>query len=178
MKKSNSAKTTSAIRMNNIVDGELNLSDLKHVVLPEKTKNALLLRKGDILINRTNSKELVGKCGVFQEEGEYVFASYLIRVRADNRRILPEYLAYAVNSPLGRQQVDALSRQIIGQANINSQEIRSLLIPLPPLEAQQEFMEYVAEGRAEIARTREAAQRLAQESKAEIEAMILGTNCR
>ena len=77
--------------------------------------------EGDILINRTNSKELVGKCGVFQAEGEYVFASYLIRVRVDNSRVLPEYLAYAINSPLGRQQVDALSRQIIGQANINSQ---------------------------------------------------------
>jgi len=163
------------IRMNNIVDGELNLSDMKHVVLPAKTKTALLLKKGDILINRTNSKELVGKCAVFQVEGEYVFASYLIRLRVDRNLVLPEYLAYAVNSPIGRQQVDALSRQIIGQANINSQELRSLQIPLPPLEVQKEIMNLVTEDRTEIGGIRKAAERLALESKTDIEAMILGT---
>ncbi|HLL71157.1 MAG TPA: restriction endonuclease subunit S [Pyrinomonadaceae bacterium] len=163
------------IRMNNIVDGVLDLSKLKHISLPEKERGKLLLKRGDILFNRTNSKELVGKCAVFTQEGEFVFASYLIRVKAETSKALPEFLAYAINSPLGRQQIDALSRQIIGQANINTEELRSLEIPLPPLDIQREIMRRVEESRAEIAREREAAARKAREAATELEALILGT---
>jgi type I restriction enzyme S subunit len=165
---------TLVIRMNNIIDGELNLTKMKHVILPVKTIDTLKLKKGDILINRTNSKELVGKCGVFHSEGEYVFASYLIRVRVDSSKVLPEYLAYAINSPLGRQQVNALSRQIIGQANINSQELRSLQIPLPALKIQKEILAHLAGCRAEIAQVTEATQRTTSSIKSEIEGLILG----
>ena len=166
---------TPVIRMNNILDGILDFSDLKHVSLPEKVRKDLSLRKGDILINRTNSKELVGKCGVFDEEGEYVFASYLIRLRADLRRVLPEYLASVINSPIGRQQINSLSRQIIGQANINSKELRSLQIPLPPLPVQQEFLRQIVDGRAEVSKIRGAVREIASDAKREIEALILGT---
>jgi type I restriction enzyme S subunit len=163
------------IRMNNIVDGLFDLQDLKHVSLPEKATDCLLLQDGDILINRTNSQELVGKCAVFHESGDYVFASYLIRLRANPDLADPDFLAFVINSPIGRQQVDALSRKIIGQANINSEELRSLEIPLPPLPIQTQIMSRVAEGRAEIVREREVANRLEESIEAEIEGMILGT---
>ncbi len=165
---------TLVVRMNNIVDGELDFSDMKHVVLPEKAKKAVLLEEGDVLINRTNSKELVGKCAVFHGQGEYVFASYLIRVRVDTDRILPDFLAYIVNSTIGRRQVDALSRQIIGQANINSEELRSLQVPLPPLDKQQEILRIVDQGREKISQARSAALKAGAEVKAAVEAMILG----
>ena len=161
--------------MNNILDGELDLGNLKHLRLSKNEMGKLLLKDGDILFNRTNSKELVGKCAVFHAQGEYVFASYLIRIRADSSKANPDFLAYVVNSPIGRQQINALSRQIIGQANINSIELRSLQIPLPPLSVQKQIMERVAAGREEIAREREAADRLAHDINAEIEALILGT---
>ena len=163
------------IRMNNILDGELDLGNLKHLRLSKNEMGKLLLKDGDILFNRTNSKELVGKCAVFHAQGEYVFASYLIRIRADSSKANPDFLAYVVNSPIGRQQINALSRQIIGQANINSVELRSLQIPLPPLTLQKQIMERVAAGREEIAREREAAERLAREINSEVEALILGT---
>lgn len=163
------------IRMNNILDGELDLGNLKHLRLPKNEMVKLLLKDGDILFNRTNSKELVGKCAVFHAQGEYVFASYLIRIRADSSKANPDFLAYAVNSPIGRQQINALSRQIIGQANVNSVELRSLQIPLPTLSVQKQMMERVAEGREKIAREREAANRIAREINAEVEALILGT---
>src|SRR4030042_5993691 len=99
---------TPIIRMNNIIDGVLNLSALKHIQLHEAEQKKLLLKKGDILFNRTSSKELVGKCAVFDETGDYVFASYLIRVRVDVAKAHPDYLAYVINSALGRQQIDAL----------------------------------------------------------------------
>jgi type I restriction enzyme S subunit len=162
------------LRMNNIKDGCLDCSDLKHMTLLRKTRDALLLQDGDILFNRTNSKELVGKCAVFRESGEYVFASYLIRVRGKPDKALPDFIAYCINSVIGRQQIDALSRQIIGQANINSQELRSLRISLPPLEVQRAMMERVAAGLAEIARQREAAEGLRHRTQTEVEEMILG----
>ena len=99
----------------------------------------------------------------------------MIRVRTYAAKADPDFIAYAINSPLGRQQIDALSRQIIGQANINSEELRSLQIPLPPLDVRRNIMRRVAEGRADIAREREAAQQRARDIEEEIEALILGT---
>lgn len=110
----------------------------------------LALQDGGILINRTNSKELVGKCAVFHEPGLYVFASYLKRLRAKEAEADPDYLAWAVNSVVGRQQIDALSRQIIGQANINAEEIRSLQVPLPPLKVQRRIMAVIGDGLREL----------------------------
>ncbi len=163
------------MRMNNILNGELDLRNLKHLSLSERDRKRLLLRNGDILFNRTNSKELVGKCAVFHSQEEYVFASYLIRVRIDDSKADPDFLAYAINSPIGRQQIDALSRQIIGQANINSGELRGLQVPLPPLSVQKEIVERIAAQRREIAQERAAAEALAHDIDAEIDALILGS---
>lgn len=163
------------IRMNNIVDGQFDLTNLKHLRLPKKEVERLLLKEGDILFNRTNSKELVGKCAVFHAQGEFIFASYLIRVRAVPEEANADYLAYVINSPIGRQQINSLSRQIIGQANVNSVELRGLQIPLPPLAVQEKIMERVAQGRAEIACEQESAERLSKEINAEVEALILGS---
>lgn len=162
------------IRMNNILDGELDLGNLKHIRLSKREMDALLLRDGDILFNRTNSKELVGKCAVFHAQEKYVFASYLIRIRVDLYKADPDFIAYVVNSPIGRQQINALSRQIIGQANINSVELRCLQIPLPPLGVQKQIVKKIAAGRQEIAREQETAERLSRDIDEEIEAMILG----
>jgi len=163
------------IRMNNIVDGQFDLTNLKHLRLPKKEVEKLLLKEGDILFNRTNSKQLVGKCAVFHSQGEFIFASYLIRVRAISAKANADFLTYVINSPIGRQQIDALSRQIIGQANVNSVELRGLQIPLPPLAVQEKIMERVADGRAEIAREQDAAERLSKEIIADVEALILGS---
>lgn len=163
------------IRMNNIVDGTLDLTDLKHVELPEPERVRLTLRDGDILINRTNSKELVGKCAVFHQAGEYVFASYLIRLRVLPESAMPDYITHALGSAIGRQQIDAMSRQIIGQANINTQELRSLQLPLPPLGVQRRIMKEVAASRARIARERETARALSTRIATDMEAYLLGT---
>ncbi len=152
------------IRMNNIKDGALDVSDLKFVEIADPELERLRLHSGDILFNRTNSKELVGKCAVYRDIGtEAVFASYLIRVRVDEARALPEYVAFFLNGPLGRLQINAASRQIIGQANINSVELRALRVPLPPIDRQKRIMAAVealaekssaARGQANELRTR------------------------
>jgi type I restriction enzyme, S subunit len=163
------------IRMNNLVDGFLDASKLKHIQLTDKEQKSLLLNYGDILFNRTNSKDLVGKCAVFDLDGDYVFASYLIRLKVDESKAIPEFITYVINSRIGRQQIDSLSRQIIGQANINSEEIRSLQIPLPPIKTQIDIMSRSKEGHKTISYEREKAESKKMEIEAEIEVLILGT---
>jgi type I restriction enzyme, S subunit len=174
-KANSSGNGTPVIRMNNIVDGSLDLSDMKYVDLSPDERKRLVLQDGDILFNRTNSKELVGKCAVFHERGEYVFASYLIRVRPVPSKATPDFLVRVINSPIGRQQINALSRQIIGQANVNSVELRSLQIPLPPLDIQRAIVARIQAGRAEIARLRGEAEYVRRTARVEVEALILGT---
>ena len=174
-KANSTGKGVPVLRIGNIKNRSLDLSDLKHILLPKKTFEGLLLRDGDILIIRTSgSRDLVGTCAVFRGEGDFVFASYLIRLRFNPDKIVPEFVSWFLNSSLGRQQVDAVSRQIM-QNNINSEELRGLQIPLPPLTVQQKIMERVASGCAEIAREREAAENLSKSINAEVEALVLGT---
>ncbi len=174
-KANTTGKGTPVVRMNNIKDGYLDFSDLKHINLSDKTIQTLLLKDGDILINRTNSKELVGKCAVFHDIDNYVYASYIIRVRVQLNIALPDFIAYCINSVIGRKQIDALSRQIIGQANINSQELRSLLLPLPPLDIQQKIMRHIKTNKqAALSKTQKTTM-LWQETQEKIEKLILGT---
>ncbi len=173
-KANTSSDGTPILRMNNIVGGQLDLTRLKYVQLPERERMKLLLRDGDILFNRTNSKELVGKCAVFHASGEYVFASYLIRLRVIADQASPDFIAYAINSSIGRLQIDALSRQIIGQANVNTDELRSLRIPLPPLSIQSDIVGRIEKDRQKIAREKENAEELQSRVEKEVEEMILG----
>jgi hypothetical protein len=81
------------LRMLNLQDGEWDLTDMKYIAMDDREKRPYLMGHGDILFNRTNSKELVGKCNVFNLRGEYVFASYLVRVRLKAAGGLrPEYV--------------------------------------------------------------------------------------
>lgn len=173
-KANTSEKGTPVLRMNNIKEGYLDYSNLKHVVLPKRTRESLMLVDGDILFNRTNSKQLVGKCAVFHGSDEYIFASYLIRVRPEPNTAISDFVAYCINSVIGRQQIDALSRQIIGQANINSQELRSLRLPLPPLDVQKDIMAHIEAGRNEIVQQGATVNRLHSQTQTKIEKMILG----
>lgn len=93
------------LRMNNIQDGVMDLSNIKHIKLSAKERDKLTLKPGDILFNRTNSRELVGKCAVFGTRGEYVFASYCIRVRLNHELADSNYIAIFINSALGREQI-------------------------------------------------------------------------
>lgn len=162
------------LRMSNIVDGRIDLSDLKHVVLSESDIRRWRLDVNDILFNRTNSKELVGKCAVFDDPILAVFASYLIRVKVDSSLVIPHFVTAVLNGPIGRRQIDAVSRQIIGQANINSKELSALRIPLPPLDVQSKLVEALRAARMRADTLRAQAVKHRDSSRAEVEAMILG----
>ncbi len=162
------------LRISNIKEGLVTFSDLKYIHLPDKTLENLKLVDGDILIIRTSgSRDLVGTCAVFHASGNFVFASYLIRLRINRRKALSNFVAYFINSPLGRQQIDMISRQIM-QNNINSQELRSLRIPVPPLHVQQEIVDMLNRQRQRITEARKVAEERQARATCKVEEMILG----
>lgn len=150
---------TPMLRMNNVINTELDIADLKYIQIEQSQKEKLLLEKGDLLFNRTNSKELVGKAAVFELEGEYTFASYLIRLKFDFQRINPHYINYLLNSPIGRTQIDMISRQVLGQANVNAQELQNFIFPVPDdLKIQEEVVQKISDIKREARRLRDKAE--------------------
>ena len=131
------------LRMGNIQNGLLDVKDLKYLHIAEKDRYKWILRLGDILVNRTNSAELVGKCAVFDLEGEWGFASYLIRLRLDTERANPYLVARYINSSLGREYMFRERKQMTGQANVNAKKLKALPIKLPPLRQQEKVIEYL-----------------------------------
>lgn len=128
------------IRMNNITtSGDLDLSALKYVHLEEGELRRNLLQPGELLFNRTNTKELVGKTGLWRSGIEAVAASYLIRVRIRRDRACPEYVWAWMNVPFLKQQLFDRARRAVGMANINTAELRSLPILVPPRSLQEKF---------------------------------------
>ena len=92
-----------------------------------------LLSPGDVLVNRTNSLELVGKAATFdRQDGEWAYASYVVRIQVDTERVLPEFVTATINSRIGRRYVLRTARRAIGMVNINAKEMAGFPIPLPP----------------------------------------------
>ena len=124
------------LRMGNIVEGVLDFSDLKFLPEGHDEFPSLLLRAGDVLFNRTNSAELVGKTAVFHHHADACsFASYLIRVRLLHG-VQPEYVARFINSYAGRRWIASVVSQQVGQANVNGTKLRACVLPLPPAAEQ------------------------------------------
>ena len=131
------------LRMNNIKsNGEMCYSNLKYVGANIKDLPKLYLEKGDILFNRTNSYDLVGKTGLFEENSRYTFASYLIRLRIYG--ISNKYVHLCMNSNYYRTtQIEPYIVQQNGQANYNGTKVASTLIPIPPLKEQNKIVHKV-----------------------------------
>lgn len=128
------------IRMGNVTAaGDLDLDDLKFVELSEEDAERFRLREGDLLFNRTNSKELVGKTGLWDGSLDAVVASYFIRLRTRPDVAVPSYLWTWMNSLHMKRVLFDTARGAIGQANINSKELRAFRVAVPPLDMQQTF---------------------------------------
>lgn len=141
------------LRMGDIQNGKLRFNKLKY--LKKITDKKLLLQKGDLLFNRTNSAELVGKSAVFNSDFVCSFASYLIKVRF-SEKLNSDYVCFYINSPYGKAWAKTQLTQQVGQANINSQKLQALQIPVPTL-AEQERIVAEIESRFERADALETA---------------------
>ena len=130
------------LRMNNITyDGELDLSDIKRIDVPESELEKCTVRQGDVLFNRTNSKELVGKTCVYNRDEMMVLAGFVIRIRV-NSRVLPVFLSSFMNTDFSKQMLLGMCRTAVGQANINAKELQDIGLYIPPIDLQQKFIDF------------------------------------
>ena len=131
------------LRMNNLTfDGHLDLKDLKRIDIPEEEIEKCIVRKGDVLFNRTNSVELVGKTCVFDLDEEMVIAGYIIRVRLGQEMIPTVFSAFMNSQPI-KELLRGMAKGAVNQANINAQELQSIRIYLPPIDLQEQFAAFV-----------------------------------
>ncbi len=142
-KSSEEVKEYAVLRMNNLTySGHLDLTSLKYMDLEEKDKEKYLVQKGDLLFNRTNSKELVGKTVVYNLDKPIAYAGYLIRVRTINTST-NVYISAFLNSKVGKTVLFNMCKSIVGMANINAQELQNIKLPVPPLDLQNKFAKII-----------------------------------
>lgn len=145
------------VRMGNIQNGKIQMNDLKYLPAGHPDVNSLLLEDGDILFNRTNSAELVGKTAVYRTSlGPATFASYLIRCRLIDG-IDPDWVGTVINSSIGRTYIGSVVTQQVGQANVNGTKLAAMPIPLPPWSEQQEIINALEHQRAGMERLQQEA---------------------
>ena len=128
------------LRMGNIQDGNLDFTSLKFLPANHEEFPSLFLQEGDLLFNRTNSPELVGKTAVYRSQiSPCSFASYLISVRF-SQNYIPELASTFINSAYGKHWIKSVVVQQVGQANVNGSKLSALAVPLPPFEEQKEII--------------------------------------
>jgi type I restriction enzyme S subunit len=138
------------LRMGNLFNGGLDLDDLKYLPEDHEEFPDLLLKDGDLLFNRTNSPELVGKSAVYRGvPSPCSYASYLIALRFSSG-CLPDWLAFFLNSVFGRRWIKTVVVQQVGQANVNGTKLQALSFPLPPFAEQEQIVSLVEERLSQI----------------------------
>lgn len=131
------------LRIPNVIGARILWEDLKYASLPETEIKRLRLVQGDILFVRTNGNpDYIGRCAVFEGNKEAIYASYLIRGRMKAAtKLLPHFAQFCFSLPTYRSRIVAEAKTTAGNYNINTEGLRSLKLPLPPLNKQQDFVE-------------------------------------
>lgn len=127
------------LRIPNVLGGRINFDDLKFAVLPEAEQRRLALQRGDIVVVRTNGNpSYVGRSAIVRHsEGVLLYASYLIRLRLIPDRAWPPFIDAALKSSELREALLRSATTSAGNYNINSESLRRLVVPLPPLDEQR-----------------------------------------
>jgi type I restriction enzyme S subunit len=129
---------TTMVGMKDIQDGKILTTKLVRVNLSDKEREKYMLHKGDLLINRTNSFDLVGKVGIFDSEEKASYASYLVKLKPNTNKISPNYLNYWLNSSIAQRNIKRIATRAVSQANINPTEFKKhCFLPLPSLFEQK-----------------------------------------
>lgn len=145
---------TAVLRIPNIGERGIQIDDLKYAEFTPTESARLALDVGDLLLIRSNgSVDLVGKTAVVSKrETGMLYAGYLIRMRVNRSLILPEFLHYWLMTPSVREIIERTAKSTSGVNNINSEEVRSLPLLLPPLEVQTQICARVAQAFSSIDR--------------------------
>lgn len=137
---------TAVLRIPNVMGGEVDTEDLKYIELTQAEQKRLRLTIADVLIVRSNGNpDYVGRSAPITEDvakSLMVYASYLIRLRTDTTRLLPEYLSAFLNSAYGRAAMRNIIRTTAGQSNLSGENLTKVRLPIPPLAEQERFREF------------------------------------
>ena len=130
------------LRMGNIQDGKVVYDKLVFSNNVEDNRK-YLLQDGDLLFNRTNSAELVGKTAIFKGNRHVIYAGYLILLRPIKTN--SEYLNYIFSSPYVRSYCKEVKTIGVQQCNINAEKVSQLLVPIAPFEEQMRIVDKIKE---------------------------------
>lgn len=143
------------LRMGNLQDGWIDPAVLKWGELADTEAQALALDVGDILFNRTNSRDLVGKVALVREPTDFLYASYIVRLRVNRSVADPYYLFAVMHSRRAQAQFKSIATPGVSQSNINPTNLKKQPVPIPSLAEQREI--------AVKLQSAEAARRMAME---------------
>lgn len=129
------------IRMGNIQNGVIDWDNLVYTSDDEEIKK-YSLEFGDVLFNRTNSPELVGKTAIYKGEQKAIYAGYLIKIKCLSN-LLPDYLNYSLNSSYAKDYCQKVKSDGVNQSNINAQKLKNYTLLIPPLAEQEEIVKRV-----------------------------------
>lgn len=141
-KKSSDDGEVVVLRMGNLQNGEIDWSNLAYTSDEEDIKK-YLLKSGDVLFNRTNSPELVGKTSIYRGEMPAIYAGYLIKLDYEKNIVVGDYLNYYLNSYKAKEYYMQVKTDGVSQSNINAKKIGEFEIPLPTLPEQHEIVRLI-----------------------------------
>ncbi len=138
---------TGVLRIPNVVSGRVDAIDLKYAIFDKSELEDYSLQDGDLLTIRSNgSVSIVGKAALIEiKNSHFIYAGYLIRLRPNSEVLNSKYLLFAIESHMLRKQIEAKAKSTSGVNNINSDEIKSLIIPVTNLEEQGVIVEVLEE---------------------------------
>ena len=168
---------TPVLRIPNVIGGRVDVTELKYASLPEKVAEGLRLVRGDLLFVRTNgNRENTGRCAMYDDDPpSALFASYLIRARLDTGRALSQFVQFYTTTRKGKEYLSGrASNAADGKFNINSQTIKGVQMPLPPLDEQRDIADVLAACDAKIAALEAEATLLDELFRAMLEEFVSG----
>ena len=154
-------------RMNDLIDGRcVDSGKMKCVDISAGEFAKYRLLPGDILFNRTNSFEHVGRTGIFDLDGDYCFASYLIRVSVSEDTANTFYVNAFMNTEAFQTEIKQYATRAIGQSNINAKSLAAYRIPVPPLTTQNRIVAELEAEQALVVANRELIDRFEKKIEA------------
>ena len=139
-------KGIGCFRMYNINNGKINFIKLKKMILTEEEYERYFLSKNDLLLNRVNSIELLGKCAIVPDLSEkFVFESKNIRTICFRKDFVAPFINYLFLTPIVKEQILKSFKKVTGQASISQEKLNPLIIPLPPIEIQNRIVSKLEE---------------------------------
>ena len=138
--KGNSDGNYPILRMTNQIDGQIVSENLQFVKINGSDFSKFKVDRGDILFNRTNSFDLVGRTAIFDIDGDFVFASYLIRLKTNAEKLNPHFLNSYFSTDETQARLKSIATRAVSQSNISATRLKGFVVPLPSLGEQAEIV--------------------------------------